>query len=78
VKVAPGKVVFRTGAQESTLDLGDVALINLFRRKGSIRHVQIRLRNGRGIRLEGYQDLELMVERLADQVPAAHMVERRI
>ena len=78
VEVVPGKVRFRTGTEGSELDLNDVALINLFRRKGVLRHIQIRLKNTRGIRLEGYRDLERMSELLAQQVPKEHIVDRQV
>lgn len=78
VEVASGKLNFRTGNDLSTLDLNDIALINLFRRKGDLRHIQIKLQNNRGIRLEGYRDLERVAELLAEQVPEAHVVERQI
>ncbi len=78
VEVTSGKLHFRTGGELSTLDVSDIALINLFRRKGDMRHIQIRLNNNRGIRLEGYQDLARMAELLAEQVPEAHVVERQI
>lgn len=78
LEVTSGKLLFRTGAELSTLDVSDISLINLFRRKGDMRHIQIRLINNRGIRLEGYEDLERMAELLAEQVPEAHVVERQI
>jgi len=78
VEVCRGKVRFRTGTQESELDLKDVALVNLFRRKGVLRHIQLRLQNSRGIRLEGYGDLERMARLIAAQVPKADVVERKI
>jgi len=78
VEVRPGKLRFLTGAEESELDLNDVALVNLFRRMGVLRHIQIRLENNRGIRLEGYGDLERLAGLLAEQVPKAHVVERQI
>lgn len=78
VEVHPGTLRFRTGTEHSELDLNDVAAINLFRRKNVLRHIQLILKNNRGIRLEGYRDLERLAERLSEQVPAAHVVQRKI
>lgn len=78
VEVLSGKLRFRTGTEVSELDLSDIVLVNLFRRKGILRHIQIRLKNNRGIRLEGYGDLEGMAALLTEQVPRAHVVERQV
>jgi hypothetical protein len=78
VEVLAGKVQFRTGDELSELDIGDIALVNLFRRKGTLNHIQLRLRNNRGIRLEGYGELERLAALLAEQVPEAHVVERKL
>jgi hypothetical protein len=78
VEVCPGKLRFRARAEDSELDLNDIALVNLFRRKGVLRHIEIRLQDNRGIRLEGYKDLEHMAGLLVEQVPKAHVVEPRI
>ena len=78
VELVPGRMLFWTGAEKSELDLDDIALVNLFRRKGVLHHIQLRLKNNRGIRLEGYRDLERMSALLAEQIPAAHVVDRKI
>lgn len=78
VEVRPGRLRFRTGTDESELNLDDIALVNLFRRKGVLRHIQIRLESNRGIRLEGYGDLERMAGLLAEQLPKSRIIERRI
>ncbi len=75
LEVHPGSVRFWTGADRTELDLKDIAMINLYRNKGDLRHIQIRLNNNRGIRLEGYQDLERLAALLAEQVPKGHLVD---
>lgn len=78
VEVCPGKLRFRTRAEELELDLNDIALVALFRRKGVLHHIRIRLQDNRGIRLEGYEDLERMAGLLTEQMPEAHVAEHRI
>jgi len=78
IEVHQGRVEFWTGGEKSVLEVGDIAALTLYRRRGSLRHVQVRLTNNRGIRLEGYRDLERLAALLADQIPKAHLVERSI
>lgn len=78
VELVSGRMLFWTGTEKSELDLDDIALVNLFRRKDVLHHIQLRLKNNRGIRLEGYRDLERMAALLAEQIPAAHAVDRKI
>jgi hypothetical protein len=78
VKVGAGKVKFRTGTEASELALEDVVLINLFRRRGVLRHIQIKLKNNRGIRLEGYEDLDHLAALLEEQIPSGQIIERKI
>lgn len=78
VEVVPGRMHFKTGTEVSELDLNDIAMVNLFRRKGVLHHMQLRLKNNRGIRIEGYSDLERMAALLAEQIPEAHLVDRKI
>lgn len=75
VEIRTGILRFWTGPDKSELNLKDVALVNLFRRRGALQHIQIRLNNNRGIRLEGYQDLERLARLLTEQVPKAHVVD---
>ncbi|MEA3275013.1 MAG: hypothetical protein U9Q81_06935 [Pseudomonadota bacterium] len=76
VEVHPGKVQFWTGGEKSELDPSDIVAVNLFRKKGVLRHIQLRLKNNRGIRLEGYRDLDRLAAMLTEQVPNAHVVDR--
>jgi hypothetical protein len=78
VEVHPGRVQFWTGGAMTELDLKDVVLMHLYRRRrsGILRHIQLRLKNHRGIRLEGYEDLEGLASALGAQIPKAHIVQR--
>lgn len=78
VEVRPGRVQFWTGGNKTELDVKDIAAINLYSRRGVLRHIQLRLKNNRGIRLESYGDLEGMAAALAGQIPKAHVTDRRI
>ena len=69
VEVEPGKVKFRTGAELSELDVHDIAAMSFFRRKGVLQHIQLRLKSNRGIRLEGYDDLEELGRLISEQIP---------
>jgi len=52
-------------------------LVNFYRRKGQVEHIQLKLRNGRGIRLEGYADLEQLGGAIADRIPKELVVGRK-
>ncbi len=73
VEVEPGKVKFRTGGDLSELDVQDIAALSFFRKKGVLQHIQIRLRSNRGIRLEGYNDLEKLGRLISEQIPPEHV-----
>lgn len=80
VEIHPGRVQFWTGGAKTELDIKDVAAMTLYRRRRNKRlgHIQLRLKNSRGIRLEGYEDLEGLAARLAEQIPKAHILEPSI
>jgi hypothetical protein len=75
VELAAGRLRFVTGGDCSELDLAQVATIRLFKRWGKLQHIQLVLRNNRGIRLEGYQDLQRLAERLQDALPAGKTLQ---
>jgi len=74
LELEPGKLRFVTGGESSELDLAQVAAIRLFKRWGKLQHIQLVLRNNRGIRLEGYQDLPRLAERLQAELPAGKLL----
>ncbi len=75
VELAAGRLRFVTGGDCSELDLAQVTTIRLFKRWGKLQHIQLVLRNNRGIRLEGYQDLQRLAERLQDALPAGKTLQ---
>lgn len=73
LEVHPNILQFHTEGEVSELSIDDIAALNFHRRKGSIQHIQIKLKNNRGVRLEGYEDIKLLGDLLAEQIPAAHI-----
>ena len=75
LEVAPGMLRFSTRGQVTELDLGQVAAMRLFQRKGNMQHIQLRLTNGRGIRLEGYDNLAGLAQLLRDELPEGRVMD---
>jgi hypothetical protein len=69
LELVPPRLIFCTGDDRSELDLQQIAALRLFRGGGRLRHIQILLKNNRGIRLEGYQELDELARLLTEQVP---------
>ena len=74
LELAPGRLRFVTAAESSELALEQVAAIRLFSRRGRLQHIQLLLRNNRGIRLEGYRDLPRLAELLQHALPASKLL----
>lgn len=72
LEVAPGYIRFRTGDEVSELALDDIAAVTSHRRGGGISHIQIHRTDNRGIRLEGYENIDELALALKALVPAAH------
>jgi len=70
------RIRFETGDQVSILHRSDIAAVRVYRKRKGIGHIQIRRTDGRGIRLEGYDDMERMAATLKPMVPAAHWQDR--
>lgn len=73
IEVHPGKLQFHTRGEVSELNINDIAALNFYRRKGILLHIQIKLKNNRGVRLEGYEDIDTLGKLLIEQVPEAHI-----
>lgn len=73
IELLEGSIRFTTGDQVSKLDLQDVAAIRVFKLDNGIGHIQLQLRNGRGIRLEDYNGMEKISEELGRQLPDKQM-----
>ena len=69
LELLPGKLRFVTRDQASVLELDDVAAMRIFRKRGNLQHIQLLLKSQRGVRLEGYQDLEGLARLLSEQLP---------
>ena len=69
IEIVGDKVSFVTGTDESVLDTKEIVALTFYRRKGQVEHIQLKLRNGRGIRLESYADLEQLGDAIADRIP---------
>ena len=76
IEIDGDKVFFFTGDDKSALDTSEIVALTFYRRKGQLEHVQLKLRNNRGIRLEGYADLEHLGEAIADRIPKELVVGR--
>ncbi|MGB5736366.1 MAG: hypothetical protein WBM40_18185 [Thiohalocapsa sp.] len=72
LEVGAGRIQFRTGDEGSELALSDVAGVTVHRRGGHIGHIQIQRTDHRGIRLEGYEDIDDLAAALKAQIPVAH------
>lgn len=77
IEVHPEQLQFHTGGDVSTLTIKDISALNFYRRKGLLQHIQINLKNNRGVRLEGYDDLEELGHLLSEQVPKAHINDNK-
>ena len=77
IEVDGDNVEFWTGGEKSGLDVQDISALTVYSRKGEVDHVQVKLRNNRGIRLEGYAELEQLGCAIADMIPAAHVNGRQ-
>ena len=77
IEIGDDEVSFFTGTDKSVLDTKEIVALTFYRRKGQVEHIQLKLRNGRGIRLEGYADLEQLGGAIADRIPKELVVGRK-
>ena len=76
IEIDGDEVFFFTGTEKTVLDTKEIVALTFYRRKGQVEHIQLKLRNNRGIRLEGYTDLEQLGGYIADQIPKELVVGR--
>ena len=76
VVVSDRGVEFVTAGEKSVLHFADVAALVKHGRRGRLSHLQVKLRNNRGIRLEGYDTMEGLSEAMEAHIPAAHVMSR--
>jgi hypothetical protein len=76
IEIDGDEACFFTGTEKSVLDTKEIVALTFYRRKGQVEHIQLKLRNNRGIRLEGYTDLEQLGDSIADRIPKELVVGR--
>jgi hypothetical protein len=77
LEIHSDQLKFFTQGNVTQLNINEIAALNFFRRQGKLQHIQIKLRNNRGIRLEGYNDIDLMAEHLSARIPKAHITDKQ-
>lgn len=70
LELADGQLRFSTAGEVSSLELNQIAAMRVFRRGARVSHVQLLLTTNRGIRLEGYEEMEGLVAALTRRLPA--------
>ncbi|MGB5442393.1 MAG: hypothetical protein WBN57_07175 [Gammaproteobacteria bacterium] len=76
IEIDGDEVSFFTGTEKTVLDTKEIVALTFYRRKGQVEHIQLKLMNNRGIRLEGYTDLEQLGGSIADRMPEEQVVGR--
>ncbi|MGB5304973.1 MAG: hypothetical protein WBO57_01915 [Gammaproteobacteria bacterium] len=76
IEIDGDEVTFFTGTEKTVLDTKEIVAMTFYRRKGQVEHIQLKLMNNRGIRLEGYTDLEQLGGSIADRMPKEQVVGR--
>ena len=74
IEIGGDEVSFFTGTDKSVLATQDIVALTFYRRKGQVEHIQLKLRNNRGIRLEGYANLEQLGGAIADRIPKEQVI----
>ena len=78
VEIGTNKITFYTGNNKSELDISSISIMQMYRNSNSLQHIQLRLKNNRGIRLEGYDQLESMANLIADQLQPEQVIQRKV
>ena len=76
IEIDGNEISFFTGTEKSVLNVKEIVALTFYRRKGQVKHIQLKLKNNRGIRLEGYTDLEQLGGVIADRIPKEQVVGR--
>lgn len=77
VEIEKNKIVFYTGDHTSELDMSNITIMQMYRNTNKLLHIQLRLKNNRGIRLEGYERLETMASLIAAQLQPGQVIDRK-
>jgi hypothetical protein len=76
IEINGDDISFFTGDEKSVLNSQKIVALTFYRKKGQIEHIQLKLANNRGIRLEGYTDLEQLGNAIADRIPKEQVFGR--
>ena len=76
IEIDGDEVSFFTGTDKSVLNVKEIVALTFYRSKGQVKHIQLKLKSNRGIRLEGYTDLEQLGGAIADRIPKEQVVGR--
>ena len=76
IEIDNDEVSFITGTEKSVLETKDIVALTFYRSKGQLEHLQLKLINNRGIRLEGYADLEQLGGAIAERIPKEQVFGR--
>lgn len=71
------KIIFITDDNESELNTSDIAIMQMYKSSNRLQHIQLRLVNNRGVRLEGYDQLERMAALIAAQLRPDQVTETK-
>lgn len=77
IEINGDNISFFTGDEKSVLNSKKIVALTFYRKKGQVGHIQLKLANNRGIRLEGYADLEQMGNAIADRIPKEQVFGRK-
>ena len=76
IEIDGDEISFFTGTEKSVLNVKEIVALTFYRGRGQVKHIQLKLKNNRGIRLEGYADLEQLGIAIADRIPKEQVVGR--
>ncbi|RDH82160.1 MAG: hypothetical protein DIZ78_17245 [endosymbiont of Escarpia spicata] len=76
IEIDGDNVLFWTNGERSVLDVKEITMLTFYRRKGELQHIQLKLKSNRGIRLEGYGELEQLGRTIADRIPKEQVIGR--
>ena len=77
IEIDGDEISFFTGTDKSVLDTKEIVALTFYRKKGQVEHIQLKLMNNRGIRLEGYAGLEQLGGAIADRLTKEQVVGRQ-
>ncbi len=77
IEITDDKVLFWTGGEKSELNISDITMLTFYRSKGELKHIQLKLKNNRGIRLEGYTAQEQLGQSIAQKIPQEQVINNK-